>query len=205
MTQTGRRKPQQQRAQNTVNRLLDAAAAIIAEEGMAALTTNKVAARAHCNIASLYQYFPNKESVVNALIHRHEQQFARSLNDQLRELEGMALAPAARIVVGSAMAQLRESEDIMPMLLARLGASEQYPEARRMEQRFFEAMRRFLLLQRDRYELRDIDTSVQVIYTAVSALVIKHLTDPLPYLSDDELLDEAVRLMCAYFPPLDSD
>lgn len=203
MTADGRRKPTQQRAHNTVNRVLDAAAAIISEEGVAALTTNKVAARAHCNIASLYQYFPNKEAIVNALIQRHEQQFSRSMNEQLLALQGMALEPAARIVIAAAMQRLRESEEVMPMLLARMGpGGEQYPEARRMEQRFYEAMRRFLLLQRDRYELRDIDTSVQVIYTAISALVIRHLTEPLPYLSDEELLDEAVRLMCAYFPAL---
>lgn len=195
-----RKLPQQQRARNTVQRILDATDTIIAEGGLQAVTTNKIAVQAHINISSLYQYFPNKDAVINALIQRHEQHFARGLNELLKSMDNVPLREAATGVVQSALVQLRHSQAVMPTLVARLGATHEYPEARKMENRFLEAMRRYFILQRDNFDLRDLDTSVYIIYTAVSATVIKHVMDPLPYLSDEELTQEIVQLMCAYFP-----
>src|SRR5688572_32794194 len=90
-----RRKPTQPRSRATVEAILQAAAYILVEEGWQALTTNRIAERAGVNIASLYQYFPNKEAIVAELQRRHVQQaraeFPRALPDlaarrSLREL-----------------------------------------------------------------------------------------------------------------------
>lgn len=63
-----RRTPQQRRATYTVDCILEAALLIISEEGLAELTTNAIADRAGVSIGSLYQYFPNKDAVISALI-----------------------------------------------------------------------------------------------------------------------------------------
>lgn len=55
----------------TVDAILQAATCILVQEGWEGLTTNRVAQRAGVNIASLYQYFPNKESIVAELRRRH--------------------------------------------------------------------------------------------------------------------------------------
>ena len=67
-----RKLPQQQRAQLTVNTILDATAHILIERGFAKTNTNIVAERAGVSIGSLYQYFPNKESLIKALYQRHK-------------------------------------------------------------------------------------------------------------------------------------
>ena len=51
--------------------ILEAAADQIAHEGFAAMTTNRVAARAGVSIGSLYQYFPNKQALLVALLEEH--------------------------------------------------------------------------------------------------------------------------------------
>jgi AcrR family transcriptional regulator len=53
-----------------VNALLTAAAHILAEDGLAAASTNRIAERAGVSVGSLYQYFPTKEALVAALIER---------------------------------------------------------------------------------------------------------------------------------------
>lgn len=63
----GRRQPSQARAQLTVEALFKAAAQILDREGESGLTTNKVAARAGFSIGTLYQYFPSKEMLVQAM------------------------------------------------------------------------------------------------------------------------------------------
>jgi AcrR family transcriptional regulator len=66
-----RKRPQQERSRATVEAILDAAADILARQGASRLTTNHVADRAGVNIASLYQYFPNKQAILAELRRRH--------------------------------------------------------------------------------------------------------------------------------------
>lgn len=51
---------------------MQATAYILSREGYLKLTTNRVAERAGVNIASLYQFFPNKDALVVELKRRHE-------------------------------------------------------------------------------------------------------------------------------------
>ncbi|ARV18514.1 Nucleoid occlusion factor SlmA [Curvibacter sp. AEP1-3] len=63
-----RRAPRQVRAQETVRAVLRAAGEEIESGGLDRLTTNRVAARAGLSIGAVYGYFPNKESILQALL-----------------------------------------------------------------------------------------------------------------------------------------
>jgi AcrR family transcriptional regulator len=65
------RLPVQKRSRERFGRLLDAAAEILAEGGYDALTTNRVAEAAGIPIGSLYQFFPDKQALVEALSERY--------------------------------------------------------------------------------------------------------------------------------------
>ncbi len=83
MASTAARKtPVQQRSRRTVDEILGAAARILVEGGYSALTTNDVAAVAGVSIGSLYQYFPNKDALLSALVERHLNAVERSLATQ---------------------------------------------------------------------------------------------------------------------------
>jgi AcrR family transcriptional regulator len=71
-TVTLRRKPVQQRAQKTVNLILDAATALLAEEGIDGFNTNAIADRAGINISTLYGYFTDKYTILWAMVERVE-------------------------------------------------------------------------------------------------------------------------------------
>ena len=62
-----RRIPIQERGEQRVAELLEAAAAIFAEVGYEAATMRDIAGRAGASIGSLYQFFPNKEVVARAI------------------------------------------------------------------------------------------------------------------------------------------
>jgi AcrR family transcriptional regulator len=65
-----RKYPAQPRSADTVATILEAAARILERQGFAGYNTNAVAALAGVSIGSLYQYFPNKDALVAALIER---------------------------------------------------------------------------------------------------------------------------------------
>jgi AcrR family transcriptional regulator len=66
-----RKRPSQARSRETVRAILEAAARILEERGIAAATTDAIAERAGVSVGSLYQYFPNKESLLATLSACH--------------------------------------------------------------------------------------------------------------------------------------
>jgi len=82
----GRHQPSQTRAQATVDAILEAAGQLLVTRGRAAVTTNAVAARAGVSIGSLYQYFPNKGAIFEALQERHRGQVKPLIEHALSRL-----------------------------------------------------------------------------------------------------------------------
>jgi len=65
-----RKQPVQPRARVTIEQIIEAAATLIEERGLSGYNTNAVAARAGVSIGSLYQYFPGKDAIMDALARR---------------------------------------------------------------------------------------------------------------------------------------
>jgi AcrR family transcriptional regulator len=68
-----RRQPKQRRAQETVEVVLQGAVRVLGREGVDAVTTNRIAEAAGVSIGSLYQYFPDKHAIFEALHRQHTQ------------------------------------------------------------------------------------------------------------------------------------
>jgi AcrR family transcriptional regulator len=67
------RAPSQLRGQARVGAILDAAAELVAEQGLAGVTMHAVAQRAKTSTGSMYHFFPDREAVLQALMDRHMQ------------------------------------------------------------------------------------------------------------------------------------
>lgn len=74
-----RRRPVQQRSKRTVERICTAASEILAQEGLEALTTNAVAARAGVSINAVYSYFPDKYAIMLELFRLSEARRSEAL------------------------------------------------------------------------------------------------------------------------------
>jgi AcrR family transcriptional regulator len=61
---TSRKQPQQARSHQLIEAVLDAAVQVLMKEGAQRFTTARVADRAGVSVGSLYQYFPNKASIL---------------------------------------------------------------------------------------------------------------------------------------------
>jgi AcrR family transcriptional regulator len=106
-----RRSPSQRRAHDTVGVLLDATEIVLADKGFAATTTNHIAEAAGVSIGTLYHYFPSKEALIEAVVHR---MWARELAVLEAHGEALATGPLDVAVHGvvrdlvAVMAQRRE-------------------------------------------------------------------------------------------------
>jgi AcrR family transcriptional regulator len=116
-----RKTPRQQRAQATVQAILEAAAQIIGQSGLAAFNTNAVAERAGVSIGTLYQYFDGKDAIMAALIRRTQAERTEALATVLAG-EYVTVAELVRAVVKAINRQHRED--------SLLAAAIDYEEAR---------------------------------------------------------------------------
>lgn len=81
-----------------MRKILDTAAKLLEERGYDDLTTRHVAERAGVSVGSLYQYFPNKESLVHALLIEHLEQ-AAALRPPALDRDDLPLDERIRAVV----------------------------------------------------------------------------------------------------------
>lgn len=194
-----RKQPRQARARLTVGRILDAARDLVAEDGVAALTTNHVADRAGVNIATLYQYFPNKEAVLDALLAQYADDLVRALDAVLSALPDEAgIEDSTRAWTLGGMAWFRQTRGVLPGLLQAAGGAPVLPALASMEHRLTEAMRRFLMRRRERLDVANLDAAVYVAFHAATSVLVRHLLQP-GWMTDAEIVEELVRLMTRYF------
>jgi AcrR family transcriptional regulator len=78
---TMRKVPRQQRSRAMVDAIVEAATRILGQRGWAAFTTNEVARTAGVSVGSLYQYFPNKLALAEAIRQRHLQAVLAALSN----------------------------------------------------------------------------------------------------------------------------
>jgi AcrR family transcriptional regulator len=88
-----RKTPQQNRSKQRVQHVLDIAERLFAEMGYEASTTNAIAEHANVSIGWLYQFFPNKEAIRDALIERYIQEMRET-----KAHDGVQDLPLAQVI-----------------------------------------------------------------------------------------------------------
>lgn len=98
-TLTPRKRPVQARSMQTVDAIMEATIQVLLSHGMDRLTTTRVAERAGVSIGTLYQYYPNKRSLLFALLEQKLEDVSAALEAACRESYGMPLAAMTRHIV----------------------------------------------------------------------------------------------------------
>lgn len=94
-----RKTPVQARSAASVEAILEAAVQVLLKEGKERLTTRKVADRAGVSVGTLYQYFPNKSALLQAVLRNHLEGVARTIDRVCGERKGESLDAMATALV----------------------------------------------------------------------------------------------------------
>ncbi|EJM18276.1 transcriptional regulator [Pseudomonas sp. GM21] len=82
-SEPARRTPTQQRSRERQERILAVATQLIASKGSDSLKMSEIAERSEISIGSLYQYFPDKSSVIRTLAERYNAESRRCIEAAL--------------------------------------------------------------------------------------------------------------------------
>src|SRR3984885_7390051 len=86
-----RKSPVQARSAASVEAILDATIQVLLAVGIERLTTTRVALRAGVSVGTLYQYFPNKSALLQAVLPRHLSAVANAIQQVCEEQQGGSL------------------------------------------------------------------------------------------------------------------
>ncbi|MHC8407470.1 TetR/AcrR family transcriptional regulator [Pseudomonas sp. TMB3-21] len=107
-----RKIPQQARAQATIEVILEGATQVLATDHLAGFNTNAIAERAGTSNGTFYQYFPNKEALLLALIRRQKQQMFINISASMQAASNTDLEGAVRLLIRGRMKHLRDNQSV---------------------------------------------------------------------------------------------
>lgn len=96
-TSSPRRQPRQERSQFTVEAIFQAVARITATHGEQGLTTNRIAETAGVSVGSLYQYFPSKDAILQAMLDQHCERVMQELDALLAQANAENWPPEKQV------------------------------------------------------------------------------------------------------------
>jgi AcrR family transcriptional regulator len=94
-----RKTPVQARATVTVEAISEATIQVLLSQGTERLTTTRVADRAGVSVGTLYQYFPNKQSLLFAVLEDHLEKVTKEVENACEHARHKPLAEMIKEVV----------------------------------------------------------------------------------------------------------
>lgn len=197
ITKAARKPPQQSRSRVTVSVILDAAVRIMDQEGADAATTTRIAEVAGVSVGTLYQYFGNRDSILDAL---QDREFERATEFMLRVLSEKSGTPqqiARRVIEG--LLELYAACPALHRLLVVEGLRVTPTDhVKAFDLRMVSAIRAFLSHSGLPIRRQNHDVAAFVIYNSVRATMLARLLEAPAGVDDAGLVEELSDLVVSY-------
>jgi len=189
-----RASPTQQRAQETRERIIETAAQLFSERGLAETSTNRIAEAAHLSIGTLYRYFADKQQIVDELRSRLMAELEESFTQSV--LASVVLPPEEGVVVGlrGITRALAERRALVLALMGQVSMGDSTVMSS-MERRLILLTRAYLLHVLG--ESDDLDVKAYLMVTVGLATTARIGLQP-PDLDPEELVEEVGRMLSAW-------
>lgn len=196
-----RKLPRQDRSKETVEAILGATALVLKREGYARASTRRVAEVAGVSVGSLYQYFPNKESLVVALYERHLGDLVSAFESRFEASAHAPLPEAVEDLVRAALELHAVDPELHRVLVEQVPRSGRPHPNEAPEARILEVVRDFLRVRASEIRPANPDLVAFVVVEAVEGLTHAAVLDRPNHLRDGELAAEISTLILAYLSP----
>lgn len=194
-----RKKPQQARAQQTVNAILEATVQVLEREGPEAATTTRVAEVAGVSVGTLYQYFSHRDAIFDAL---QEREFSKAiaLTEQVLSAGNHSKSPR-EVVRGCVEGMLRLHSEYpgVHRLLAMEGLrTTKADRLQSFDLRIIGLVRHFLSATGASVRRKNVDAAAFIAFQCVRAVMLASLLETSPGLNDATMVEELVDLLMRY-------
>lgn len=194
-----RKQPVQERSQATAEALLEATLQVLVRQGYQALTTTKVAERAGVSVGTLYQYFPDKRSLVTALKVRYFGLLSASVLEAVRQVEGAPFEVAIRRMLSALLEVKRKNLELSLALRAPMAELDGAGFIRELSEAFVEAVARMLARSVPSLERKERRAALMV--AAINGALSTAVFEAPHWLAEPWFLDDLVTLVVGLTKP----
>ncbi|MBA3981504.1 MAG: hypothetical protein C0462_12980 [Alcanivorax sp.] len=195
-----RKRPQQKRSQALVDKLIDATAVVIVERGLTFTTTNHIAEQANADIASLYQYFENKEDLIEELLKRLSSEMIDIANGYFSSISMYDASPAELIRGALTLGlNIARQKPVVLELAQHPGVFFSSHGVLRLENYLQEVATAYFTHHFRSYPISDLHTRLHIVSRSAITLLARHLAEQTPMITDQALIEAMVALYGPYF------
>lgn len=200
-------KPKQARSEETLDRLLDAAEALIKDKGLAKVSIAAIARKAGSSVGGFYARFKDKDELLRTLHEREQRRFQRSIAEILDpELWAeQSLATMIERALAVFFARLEGRQKLAAAFLESAARKpEQWRHAVEFRRSVVESFGKLLAIRKSEIRhpepARAIRFAIhQVLATVDQRALFAHVSGPdSAELSDTQLRDELTLSLCRY-------
>ena len=198
VSQSMRKKPQQQRAKLIVDHILQAAQICIVEQGLMQITTPKIAEKAGVSVGSLYQYFENKEEIIQELLHRKSENLGLALKQMVVTQEQLSIQEIIPLSIQFGFDVMRAESGFFIEVLKHWHGYNHSEAAQILEKHFFElGMYLFNRFYRH-WDFETLKNKSFVIINSTLFTMIRYVSNNSFLISEQQLRDELSNRILAY-------
>lgn len=198
---SSRRLPKQARANDLVAAILEAAVQVLAKEGMRRFTTTRVAERAGVSVGSIYQYFPNKASILFRLQSDEWRQTTEMLSLILEDTGTPPLDRLRRLVHAFIHSECEEAQ-VRTALSDAAPLYRDTPEAKEARHHSHAAIRAFMREALPQASDATRATAAELITSTLSAVGKRFSESPRQAKEIDAYAQAMADMFCAYLDRL---
>jgi len=195
---TPRKRPRQNRSKETVESILGATARILVKHGFDGLTTNAVAEQAGVSIGSLYQYFPNKQALVAALIERRLDDKNARTHAALAQVAAAPFPVAVRTMIRLTIENYAAAPELSRVLIEQVPRVGRMARIAELHQGTLKLVAAVLQARKHELAVRDPDMAAFVLVASIEAIAQRAALFQPQRLSDPALIDEACTMVTRY-------
>ena len=190
-----RRRPVQRRSHEMVDRILEAAARVLAAEGYAAMSTNRVADAAGVSIGSLYRYFNDKAEIVEHLRVRVNQDVLASLTESILDsLEADARTGVEQVLV-TLVGGLERHRGVLLALIDEVPLGSQANTVPEIERQLTEFTRLFVLRHAPRMPRAELDARLYLAMGMTLNACLRIALERPEHLDRDRLIELVTEML----------
>lgn len=197
-----RKRPQQARSKQVVSNLIDATAQVIPRYGLEQTTTNHIAKRAGVSVGTLYQYFEDKNDLIEALLVQLSSEISHAVDETLAKVMEKEVEMVVHELLATALAAMESKKGLYLELARNWHRLHSLTVVNALEEHMMEACRRYILRHHQQMKIADnLPAVLFVVINSTLFTVIRYLSLNNPAISKQELIGTLSAMIAAYLQP----
>jgi len=194
-----RKLPSQLRSMEKVDRILDATARILSQHGLDGTNTNLIAEEAGISIGSLYQYFPNRDSIIAKLIERYMEGQKEIVTKRLAKIkEGIEIDTFFHELISSLLEARIKNPELHRVLVREIPRTGKMDELLDLESHLSDLFFERLNLLKNPFNREKLESRTLLMVHVVDAMLSSYTLKMKNRIPRKEFVNEVTNLIVTY-------